>query len=210
MYNTIMTQDLAEKIYILQKNVLELHNLFDLNMVANQSRSIEDLLSKVSFLIKSSLNLKNIRFFLNNNGIFQTKNITADSDMEFEFEADNAPFLQNETEELIKALLDQFNRIGIKISNDGILLLLNHKQKSLLGDNSFNIDDFQYKNLYTEYEKAYCLQIIFNRLKRNMNSEIDLMKENQMNNWIYNKNKNISNPEWDSWIKSLKNKGEKL
>ena len=97
-----MTQDLAEKIYILQKNVLELHNLFDLNMVANQSRSIEDLLSKVSFLIKSSLNLKNIRFFLNNNGIFQTKNITADSDMEFEFEADNAPFLQNETEELIK------------------------------------------------------------------------------------------------------------
>ncbi len=102
MYNTIMTQDLAEKIYILQKNVLELHNLFDLNMVANQSRSIEDLLSKVSFLIKSSLNLKNIRFFLNNNGIFQTKNITADSDMEFEFEADNAPFLQNETEELIK------------------------------------------------------------------------------------------------------------
>ena len=97
-----MNQDLAEKLYSLQKNVLELHNLFDLNMIANQSRTIEDLLSKVSFLVKSSLSLNNIRFFLLNNGIFQTKNIVSDSDMEFEFDADNAPFLQNESEELIK------------------------------------------------------------------------------------------------------------
>lgn len=97
-----MTQDLAEKIYNLQKNVLELHNLFDLNMVANQSRSIEDLLSKVSFLIKSSLNLTNIRFFINNNGLFQTKNIASGSDLEFEFNLDNAPFMQNKNEEIIK------------------------------------------------------------------------------------------------------------
>ena len=97
-----MTQDLAEKIYNLQRNVLELHNLFDLNMAANQSRSIEDLLSKVSFLIKSSLNLSSIRFFINNNGIFQTKNIAAGSDLEFEFNGDNAPFLQNHNEEIIK------------------------------------------------------------------------------------------------------------
>ena len=97
-----MTNDLAEKVYSLQKNVLELHNLFDLNMVANQSRSIEDLLSKVAFLVKSSLSLKNIRFFLNNEGIFQTKNIISNSDIEFEFVADNAPFLQTRTEELIK------------------------------------------------------------------------------------------------------------
>lgn len=97
-----MTNDLTEKVYNLQKNVLELHNLFDLNMVANQSRSIEDLLSKVSFLVKSSLSLKNIRFFLNNNGIFQTKNISSESDIEFEFNIDNAPFLQMENEDLIK------------------------------------------------------------------------------------------------------------
>ena len=97
-----MTNDLAEKVYSLQKNVLELHNLFDLNMVANQSRSIEELLSKVAFLVKSSLSIQNIRFFLNNNGVFQTKNIAADSDMEFEFTVDNAPFLQTETEEIIK------------------------------------------------------------------------------------------------------------
>ena len=118
-------------------------------------------------------------------------------------------FLTPETEELIKALLDQFNRIGIKISNDGILLLLNHEQKSLLGDNSFNIDDFQYKNLYTEYKKAYCLQIIFNRLKRNMTGEIDLEKEKEMNHWIYDINKDISNNEWDNWIKNIKQKEKK-
>ena len=97
-----MNNELADKVHSLQKNVLELHNLFDLNMVANQSRSVEDLLSKVAFLVKESLALKSIRFFLLNNGIFQTKNIVSSSDMEFEFDADNAPFLQIETEELIK------------------------------------------------------------------------------------------------------------
>ncbi|MCD7779451.1 MAG: hypothetical protein LUH05_02115, partial [Candidatus Gastranaerophilales bacterium] len=89
MYNNSMNQDLTDKIYNLQKNVLELHNLFDLNMVANQSRSIEDLLSKVSFLIKSSLSLNNVRFFILNNGIFQTKNIVSDSGLEFEFDAES-------------------------------------------------------------------------------------------------------------------------
>ena len=97
-----MSQELVDKVHSLQKNVLELHNLFDLNMVANQSRSIEDLLSKVAFLVKESLNLKSIRFFLLNNGIFQTKNIVSNSDMEFEFDAENAPFLQIESDEMIK------------------------------------------------------------------------------------------------------------
>ena len=96
-----MNNDLAEKVYSLQKNVLELHHLFDLNMIANQARSIEDLLSRVSFLVKSSLSLKNIRFFLNNNNVFQTKNIVSDCDVDYEFTADNAPFLQKETEDLI-------------------------------------------------------------------------------------------------------------
>ncbi len=102
MYNKTMNQDLAEKVYNLQKNVLELHNLFDINMIANQSHSIEDLLSKVSFLIKSSLTLKNLRFFILNNGIFQTKSIVSKSDLEFEFEAENAPFFQHSSYELIK------------------------------------------------------------------------------------------------------------
>ena len=54
----IMTNELEEKVYNLQKNVLELHNLFDLNMAANQSRSMEDLLSKVAILIKTSISIK--------------------------------------------------------------------------------------------------------------------------------------------------------
>ena len=99
-----MTNELTEKVYNLQKNVLELHNLFDLNMAANQSRTIEELLSKVSFLVKSSLMLKNVRFFINNGGTFQTKNIGSESDLEFEFNADSAPFLQTPTDKLIKAV----------------------------------------------------------------------------------------------------------
>ena len=98
-----MEQNFAEKIYSLQKNVLELHNLFDLNMVANQSRSIEELLSKISIIVKSSLGLNSLRFFILNNGIFQTKNIISDTDLHFEFSSENVPFLQNENEELIKA-----------------------------------------------------------------------------------------------------------
>ena len=95
-------QDLTEKVYNLQKSVLELHNLFDLNMAANQSHSIEDLLAKISFLIKSSLNLSNVRFFLNNNGIFKTKNISQKDETEYEFNEDSAPFLQDMNEDLIK------------------------------------------------------------------------------------------------------------
>ena len=97
-----MTNDLSKKVYNLQKDFLELHNLFDINMVANQSRSIEELLSKIAVLIKSSLELKTVRFFLNTNNIFQTKNIISFGDMEFEFNGDNAPFLQTRNDELIK------------------------------------------------------------------------------------------------------------
>jgi len=96
-----MSQDLAEKVYSLQKNVLELHSLFDLNMAANQSSSVEELLSKVSFLTKQLLGLKSVRFFLLNNGVFQTKNISLDDDSDFEFDAESAPFLQTEAAGLI-------------------------------------------------------------------------------------------------------------
>lgn len=97
-----MNQDLSEKVYNLQKNVLELHHLFDVNMIANQASSIEDLLSKISFLIKSSINLKSVRFFVLNNGLFQTKNILSDEKVDYEFDADSAPFLQEKAEGLIK------------------------------------------------------------------------------------------------------------
>ena len=127
-----MSQDLAEKVYSLQKNVLELHNLFDLNMIANQSRSIEELLSKISFMVKETLGLKSVRFFLLNNGIFQTKSILTNSDNDFEFDSENAPFLQYETEEIISV-----------INNDGNLIY-----------RAF-WDTHNLKELYTHYIKSF-------------------------------------------------------
>lgn len=136
-----MVNELEEKVYNLQKNVLELHNLFDLNMAANQSRSMEDLLSKVAVLIKSSVNVKNIRFFLNNNGIFQTKNIVSHSDLEFEFNADNTPFLQNETTDLIKV-----------VNNDGSYIY-----KAFW--NTYKLEELETKYIKVFYKEgnAFCI-----------------------------------------------------
>lgn len=185
-----MNQDLAEKLYSLQKNVLELHNLFDLNMVANQSRSIEDLLSKVSFLIKSSLGLKNIRFFILNNGIFQTKNIVSDSDLEFEFDADNAPFLQHETDELIKAvnqdgsfiykafwnihklheLQTEYLKVFYNESSPFCVCSLSQKE-----DNSpFNEDDFKYLN-----QVFSCIDPILRKFVKNKEQESKIQELNK-------------------------------
>lgn len=106
-----MNQDLSEKVYNLQKNVLELHNLFDLNLVANQSESIEDLLGKIGFIIKTALDLKNITFFINNGGIFETRNIESDNKEDYEFNKENAPFLEEQNHELIKVTSDDGNII---------------------------------------------------------------------------------------------------
>lgn len=120
-----MKEDLAEKIYHLQKNVLELHNLFDLNMVANQAKSMEDLLTKVSFIIKSSMGLSNIRFFINKNGIFQTKNIITTDDNDYEFNGDNAPFLQSVTDEITKITNEEGHYIYKSFWEDCKLTRLN-------------------------------------------------------------------------------------
>lgn len=151
---------------------------------------------------------KQIKDYFNSDYLNEKLSIYFINDVEDDFKVKQ--FLTPETEELLKSIYNQFGQIGIKITNEEIILLLSHDQYGFIGDKYFDLNDFKYKNLYVEYEKIYILQILYKRLKRNMNSEIDLMKENQMNNWIYNENKNISNPEWDSWIKSLKNKGEKL
>jgi len=189
-----MNQDLAEKLYSLQKNVLELHNLFDLNMVANQSRSIEDLLSKVSFLIKSSLGLKTIRFFILNNGIFQTKNIVSDSDLDFEFDADNSPFLQHETDELIKvtnqdgsliykafwnthklqALQSEYLKIFYNENKPFCVCSLSKKED----DTPFNEDDFKYLN-----QVFGCIDPILRKFVKNKEQET---KIHELNKTLHN------------------------
>ncbi|MCD7879140.1 MAG: sensor domain-containing diguanylate cyclase [Candidatus Gastranaerophilales bacterium] len=142
MYNTyIMNQDLSEKVYSLQRNVLELHNLFELNMVANQARSVEDLLSKVSFLLKTSLGLKNLRFFINNNGYFQTKNINVNSDLDFEFDAESAPFLQDVTKQIIRVV----NQDGTFIYKSFWNLYKLHELQS------------EYLKIFYNDEKPFCI-----------------------------------------------------
>ena len=158
-----MNQDLAEKLYSLQKNVLELHNLFDLNMVANQSRTIEDLLSKVAFLVKSSLGLKTIRFFLLNNGIFQTKNIVSDSDMDFEFDADNAPFLQ--------------------VGNDDIIKVTNHEgiiYKAFWNTNKLQELQTEYLKIFYNDAQAFCVCSISKKEDGSEFSEDDFRYINQV------------------------------
>ena len=190
MYNTDMTQDLNETIYSLQKNVLELHNLFDLNMVANQSRSVEDLLSKIADLVRASLGLKSIRFFLSNNGLFQTKNILSDSDLDFEFSGDNAPFLQQETDELIKAVnqdgspiykafwsankLNELQCEYLKVfySEGAPFCVCSISKKE---DNTeFNEDDFKYLN-----QVFSCIEPILRKFIKNKEQEIKILELNK-------------------------------
>ncbi len=185
-----MTQDLTEKVYSLQKNVLELHNLFDLNMVANQSSSLEDLLSKISFIIKSTLDLKCIKFFLNYNGVFQTRNINYDDDLEFEFNLDNAPFLQNENNDLIKVTspdgsyiyksfwntsnLNELQSEYIKIfyyENEPVCICSISKKQD---NTDFNEDNIKYLN-----QVFSCIEPIIRKFVRNNEQEVKIQDLNK-------------------------------
>lgn len=150
----MMENELVEKVQNLQKNVLELHNLFDLNMIANQSRSIEDLLAKTAFLVKESLNLKNIKFFINNNRIFQTKDISDNDETDYEFSINNAPFLQNGTEKLIKP-----------INSDGQFLY-----QSFWDTYKLNDLETEYIKIFYNDEIPVCVGFIS---KKNDNSEFE-------------------------------------
>ncbi len=185
-----MNQNLADKLYSLQKNVLELHNLFDLNMVANQSRSIEELLSKISVLVKSSLGLASLRFFILSNGIFQTKNILSDTDLHFEFQSENVPFLQNESEELIKATnsdgspiykafwnTNKLHELPCEylrtFYNEGIpfcVCAISRKED----DSDFTEDDFKYLN-----QVFNCIDPILRKFVQNKEQETKILELNK-------------------------------
>ena len=59
-----MSQELSDKIYNLQKNFLELNNLFELNILANQADSLDDLLNKISSFMTTNFNLNDVIFFV--------------------------------------------------------------------------------------------------------------------------------------------------
>ncbi len=96
-----MSQNLSDKIHNLQKNFLELNNLFELNIISNQAYSMEDLISKIGFFISSTLNIKDIYFFTRQNNIFQSKNLSGANSKNFEFDIENAPFLTLAKDKLI-------------------------------------------------------------------------------------------------------------
>ena len=98
-----MTQDLSDKIYNLQKNFLELNNLFELNILSSQASSLEDLLSKISFFMTSNFNLNDINFFIKREEIFKSINAGQNGEF-FEFESENAQFLNYAGKELFSVL----------------------------------------------------------------------------------------------------------
>lgn len=101
-----MSQNLSDKIHNLQKNFLELNNLFELNIISNQAYSMEDLISKIGFFISSTLNIKDIYFFTKHNNIFQSKNLSGADSKNYEFDMENASFLTLSSDKLIKVTND--------------------------------------------------------------------------------------------------------
>ncbi|MGN0014232.1 MAG: diguanylate cyclase, partial [Candidatus Gastranaerophilaceae bacterium] len=95
-----MTQDLSEKIYNLQKNFLELNNLFELNILSNQAYSLDDLLNKISQFLMSNFNLNDVVFFVKKEQIF--KSVTCLDEIGFlEFDAEYADFLNYAGKEIV-------------------------------------------------------------------------------------------------------------
>ncbi len=99
-----MSQNLSDKIHNLQKNFLELNNLFELNIISNQAYSIEDLVAKMGSFISSTLNVKDVYFFSKHNNIFITKNNSETKS--FEFDIENASFLTLSNDKLLKVVND--------------------------------------------------------------------------------------------------------
>lgn len=95
-----MTQELSDKIYNLQKNFLELNNLFELNILSNQAYSLDDLLGKICFFMTSNFNLNDVVFFVKKEQTY--KSVTcSEHGSNFEFDADYADFLNYADKELI-------------------------------------------------------------------------------------------------------------
>ncbi len=97
-----MTQELSDKIYNLQKNFLELNNLFELNILSNQAYSLDDLLSKISVFMTSNFNLNDVIFFVKKDQTFKSTTFSEKLGA-MEFDAEYADFLNYTGKELIPA-----------------------------------------------------------------------------------------------------------
>lgn len=89
----LMEDNFAEKISTLQKNFCDLNNLFELSIIATQAESLEDLIDKISDFISQTLNLDNIRFFINQNNVYyMVANPNLENRENFQFENDDEGF----------------------------------------------------------------------------------------------------------------------
>ncbi|MDD3237261.1 MAG: sensor domain-containing diguanylate cyclase [Candidatus Gastranaerophilales bacterium] len=97
-----MSQNLSEKIHNLQKNFLELNNLFELNVISNQACSLDDLINRISSFISSTLNINGIYFFVKNNEMFHSKSCNDVICRTFDFDLEGASFIKLASEKLLE------------------------------------------------------------------------------------------------------------
>lgn len=98
-----MSQELSDKIYNLQKNFLELNNLFELNILANQANSLDDLLNKISSFMTTNFNLNDVIFFVKKDMTYKAVNCT-ENGLTFEFDEEYADFLNYAGKEIFKTM----------------------------------------------------------------------------------------------------------
>lgn len=104
----VMEDNFSDKITTLQKNFCDLNNLFELSIIATQADSLEDLIDKVTDFIMQTLNVENIRFFINHENIYyMVANPHNENRENFQFENDDEGFWEVlSRNELIKVTTD--------------------------------------------------------------------------------------------------------
>ncbi len=189
-----MSQNISDKIFSLQKNFLELNNLFELNIIANQAYSIEDLISKISSFISSALNVKNVYFFIKNQGIFQSKSFLGNESKTFEFDVDSANFLNYSDEKLIRVINEDKTHIYKNFWENYSLNDLNSEYFKVFykEEEPFCICSIGFKNDNSEYseEEIALLNKIFNCIEPIL---IKLSRQKEQADEIKNLHKSLHN-----------------
>ena len=158
-----MTQELSDKIYNLQKNFLELNNLFELNILSNQAYSLDDLLAKISFFLTTNFNLNDVVFFVKKEQSFKSVNCSEDMNS-FEFDADNADFLNYAGRELFPT-----------INPDGT-----HRYRSLWESASLDGLNSAYFKVFTKDDNPFCVCSIGKKENNEPFTEEELALLNKM------------------------------
>lgn len=159
-----MSQNLSEKIHNLQKNFLELNNLFELNIISNQAYTLDDLISKISSFISSSLNIKDLYFFIKNNNTFQSKSCNENLCNYFEFDIEGASFLKLADEKLIRVANEDKSPI----------------YKSFWDTYSLNELNSEYFKVFRKEEEIFCICSIGRKNDNEPFSEEDLYSLNKI------------------------------